>query len=105
MRHKGIFAEILDPWSAAPVFADAHGRPWSAGEAVPLDFSRVMERLETSRIHDVLADLDEHLALAVSAVSSSSYSAGGKFPPLPSLEDRRGLAGTNGKTDPWPAGE
>ena len=105
MRHKGIFAEILDPWSAAPVFADAHGRPWSAGEAVPLDFSRVMERLETSRIHDVLADLDEQLALAVSAVSSSSFSAGGKFPPLPSLDDGRGLAGTHGKPDPWPAGE
>ena len=70
MRHKGIFAEILDLWSAAPVFADAHGRPWSAGEVVPLDFSRVMERLETSRIHDVLADLDKQLAIAVSAVSS-----------------------------------
>ena len=64
-----------------------------------------MERLETSRIHDVLADLDEQLALAVSAVSSSSFSAGGKFPPLPSLDDGRGLAGTHGKTDPWPAGE
>ena len=64
-----------------------------------------MDRFETSRIHDVLADMDEQLALAVSAVSSSSFSAGGKFPPLSSLEDRRGLAGTNGKTDPWPAGE
>ena len=84
-----IFAEILDPWSAAPVFADAHGRPWSAGEVVPLDFSRVMERLE-SRIHDVLADLDEQLALAVSAVSSKSLSAGGEYTPSSSLDDGRG---------------
>ena len=72
MRHKGIFPGMLDPWSAAPVFADAHGRPWSAGEAVPLDFSRVMERLETSRIHNVLGDMDEKLALAVSAESLES---------------------------------
>ena len=107
MRHKGIFAEILDPWSAASVFADAHGRPWSAGEAVPLDFSRVMERLETSRIHDVLADFDEQLALAVSAESLDSLSAGGKYTPLSLPDGARGSrnAGTHGKTDPWPAGE
>ena len=106
MRHKGIFAEILDPWSAAPVFADAHGRPWSAGEAVPLDFSRVMERLETSRIHDVLADFDEQLALAHSAESLESSSAGGKFPPLSFLDDGRGLnAGAHGNVRPWSAGE
>ena len=64
-----------------------------------------MEKLDTFRIHGVLADLDEQLALAVSAVSSSSFSAGGKFPPLSSLDDGRGLAGTHGKPDPWPAGE
>ena len=63
-----------------------------------------MERLGTSRIHDVLADLDELLALAVGAESLHSLSAGGRFSP-PFLDDGRGLAGTHGKTDPWPAEE
>ena len=53
-------------------------------------FSRVMERLEISRFHDVLADLDEQLALAVSAVSLSSFSAGGKYTPSSFLDDGRG---------------
>ena len=38
-----IFAEILDPWSAAPDFADAHGQPWSAGGIVPLDMPAEMD--------------------------------------------------------------
>ena len=64
-----------------------------------------MERLATSRIHDVLADLDEQLALEVSAVSSGSLSAGGKFSPLSFLDDGRGLnAGTHGNGQ-WSAGE
>ena len=58
-----------------------------------------MERLETSLIHDVLAEMDEQLALAVSAESLDSLSAGGRYTPL-SLN-----AGTHRKTDPWPAGE
>ena len=37
-----------------------------------------MDRLETSRIHDVLADMDEQLAFAVSAVNLDSSSAKGK---------------------------
>ena len=53
-----------------------------------------MDRLETSRIHDVLADMDEQLALAVSAESVGSLSAGGRLPPLSFLDDGRGLAGT-----------
>jgi hypothetical protein len=61
MRHKGIFAEILDPWSAAPAFADANERSRSAGGISPLD---------------VPADKDEYLALAVSAESSHSLFAG-----------------------------
>ena len=109
-----IIAEILDPWSAAPAFADAHERSWSAGGISPLDVPadkdeylalavsaessdslfagqilRVMERLGTPRIHDVLADLDEQLAFAVSAVSSKSLSAGGKYTPS-YLGDGRG---------------
>ena len=64
-----------------------------------------MERLEAFRIHDVLANLDEQLALAVGAESLHSLSAGGRFSPLSFLDDGRGLAGTHGKTDPWPAGE
>ena len=65
-----------------------------------------MDRLETSRIHDVLADMDEQLALAHSAESLESSSAGGKFPPLSFLDDGRGLnAGAHGNVGPWSAGE
>ena len=53
-----------------------------------------MERLEAFRIHDVLANLDEQLALAVGAESLDSLSAGGRFSPLSFLDDGRGLAGT-----------
>ena len=64
-----------------------------------------MERLEAFRIHDVLANVDEQLALAVGAESLDSLSAGGRFSPLSFLDDGRGLAGTHGKTDTLPAGE
>ena len=64
-----------------------------------------MERLETSRIRDVHADLDEQLALAVSAVSSDSLSAGGKFSPLLFLDDGRGLNAATHGNGPWSAGE
>ena len=64
-----------------------------------------MERLETSRIHDLLQDLDEQLALAVSAVSSISLSAGGKFSPLSFLDDGRGRNAATHGNGPWSAGE
>ena len=49
-----------------------------------------MEKLDTFRIHGVLADSDEQLALAVGAVSSKSLSAGGKYTPASFLDDGRG---------------
>ena len=73
---------------------------WSAGGTYtpPLSLWRkvlhVMEKLDTFRIHGVLADLDEQLALAVGAESLDSLSAGGRFSPLSFLDDGRGLAGT-----------
>ena len=67
---------------------------WSAGRVVSLLSSHVMDRFETSRIHDVLAGMDEQLSLAVSAESVGSLSAGGRLSPLSFLDDGRGLAGT-----------
>jgi len=94
----------VDPWFAAHIFADAHEQiravgamvlSWSAGRVVSLLSLHVMDRLERlSRIHDVLAGMDEQLSLAVSAESVGSLSAGGRLPPLSFLDDGRGLAGT-----------